>query len=85
MYVPTYLPMYVPTYVPTYVPMYLPTYLPTYLYREQNNENEISPIKPTSITRIQAWICRVFRNSDYIQEKAQRVEQMEKTPTELHR
>ena len=41
-----------------------------YIYRErereQSNESEISPIKPASVTRIQAWIRRVFRNNDYV-------------------
>ena len=31
--------------------------------------NEISPIKPKSVARIQAWIRRVFRNNDYVQVK----------------
>ena len=31
-----------------------------------------------SVTKIQAWICRVFRENDNVQVKAQRVEQTEK-------
>ena len=49
-----------------------------YVYIEQSNESEISPIKPTSVTKIQAWIRRVFRDNDCVQVKAQRVELMEK-------
>ena len=41
-----------------------------YIYIKQSNESEISPIKPTGVTRIQAWIRRVFRNNDYVQVKS---------------
>ena len=37
---------------------------------KQSNESEISPIKPTSVTRIQAWILRVFPDNDYVQVKS---------------
>ena len=37
---------------------------------KQSNESEISPIKPKSVARIQAWIRRVFRNNDYVQVKS---------------
>ena len=39
-------------------------------YKKQSNESEISPIKPASVARIQAWIRRVFRNNDYVQVKS---------------
>ena len=41
-----------------------------YIYKEQSNESEISPIKPTGVTRIQAWIRMVFRNNDCVEVKS---------------
>ena len=41
-------------------------YIYIYIYIEQNNESEISPMKPASVIRIQAWIRRVFHNNDYV-------------------
>ena len=51
-------------------PLYSTFVYKAYIYIKQSNESEISPIKPASVNRIQAWIRRVFRKNDYVQVKS---------------
>ena len=53
-----------------YVCIYIYMYIYIYIYIKQSNESKISPIKPTGVTRIQAWIRRVSRNNEYVQVKS---------------